>query len=58
VGEAFGKSPKKNWKKFHANQVTGGADATINVFDISCSTEDDALVTSTAIENTVSSLTW
>jgi hypothetical protein len=38
--------------------VTGGTDSTINVFDISCDTEDDALLTSVSIEHTISNLTW
>ncbi len=44
--------------KILSQQVTGGTDSTINVFDISCDTENDALLTSVSIEHTISNLTW
>ena len=38
--------------------MTGGADSTVNVFDIGNMSEDDALLTSTVIDSTINHITW
>ena len=38
--------------------ATGGPDGLINVFDVSQTTEDDALLTSINTESSIHTLTW